>query len=89
MAFIDMAIQYSPASLATHVRNASYLPDVYHPDFRSELLDCAAGLGLDGFLDLDAGQLDDPDALHFTTSSSTVIHFLQRIDRRYRMSDNA
>ncbi|KIW68925.1 hypothetical protein PV04_04837 [Phialophora macrospora] len=89
MAFIDMAIQYSPATLATRVRDAAYLPEVYHPDFRTELLECAAQLGLTGLLDLEAGRHEDPESLHFTTTSSKVINHLKRFDRRYRFSDNA
>ena len=89
MAFIDMAIQFSLVSLAARVRDAIYLPEVYHPDFRSELLACAAELGLAGVLDLESGQRGDPDSLHFTTASSKVIRHLKRIDRWYHVSDNA
>ncbi|KAI1615621.1 hypothetical protein EDD37DRAFT_497617 [Exophiala viscosa] len=88
MAFIDMAIQHSPVSLAAHVRECTYLPEVYHPDFRTQLLDCAAQLGIADCLDLDTGQRDDPDALHFTMSNAKVISRLQRVDPRYHSSDN-
>ncbi|EXJ91926.1 hypothetical protein A1O3_00476 [Capronia epimyces CBS 606.96] len=39
MASIDMAIQYSPDSLAGQVRQSTYLPEVYHPDFRVTPID--------------------------------------------------
>ena len=89
MAFIDMALQHSPVSLATSVREALYLPEVYHPDFRTQLLDCAAQLGLAACLDLDTGQCDDPNTLHFTMIDKYTLRNLQRLDRRYTFSENA
>ncbi|KEF55807.1 uncharacterized protein A1O9_08558 [Exophiala aquamarina CBS 119918] len=88
MAFLDMAIQHSPESMASHVRESAFVPEVYFPDFRTQLLECAAQLRIDSCIDLDTGQFEDPEALHFTMSSEKVIQKLQRADHRYHLSDN-
>ncbi len=89
MAFLDMAAQFSPESLAARVQAAQDLGTVSHPDFQVQLLTCARHLGIYGILDPRLFQSDDPRTLHITTMLPECLALLQEIDPDYHYSVNA
>ena len=89
MAFVDMALQFDPSTLADRIGSTEYLQELYQPDFIDQFLSCARDLGLNSLLDQELKQKDDLVAQHFTMTSPASMRLLQRIDPRYTFSPNA
>ena len=89
MAFIDMAVQFNPVSLAARVQATEDLGTVSHPDFQDQLLTCARHLGVYSILDPRLAQSDDPRTLHMTNMSSHLLDLLRETDPNYHYSHNS
>ena len=87
LAFVEMAIQFNPSRLASHVQSNSDLSQVYYPDFEAALLACARQLGIECQLDPRLRQTDEPRSLHITMMTPDRLHWLQRHDIEYRLSE--
>ncbi|KAI9735666.1 MAG: hypothetical protein M1834_001682 [Cirrosporium novae-zelandiae] len=66
MAFVEMAIQFNPATFADSVQTATALHTLGFPDFEAQLLACAKTLGVYAQLDPRIQQPDNPRSLHIT-----------------------
>lgn len=90
MAFVDMALQFNPQSLANDVNrtptSSSGLPQVYLGDFRAQLLECANHLSVTAWLDPRIELPDNLD-LHITNISQDALDYLQNINPNYKLSD--
>lgn len=86
MAFIEMAMQFSPDSFASYVQSSPVLQDLSFADFESKLLACARQLDVYAPLDPRLRQPDTPRTLHITMMDPDSLRWLQQHDPDYRYS---
>lgn len=89
MAFLEMAVQFNPESLAASMQTAPDLRTLYYPDFQEQLLMCARRIGIYGNLDTRLVQSDDPRTLHITCMAQENLDILRQLDPDYHYSTNS
>ena len=86
MAFMEMAIQFNPSRLASHIQGLEDLSSMYHPDFVCQLLASARILDIYHHLDARLRQSDEPRSLFMCSMLPQRLDELRSLDSEYCQS---